>query len=553
MKTQIELEIDGNKLSYTLAVDKSQIQIGRSMASELPLTKDAGVSKAHARIFLFGDSVQIEDLGSRNGTFVNGAQIRKAHLLKIGDQIQIGNTIIHSRGKPASEPEPFAAISGLTCMLPVKELEDSWKAPKPETTQVAQYKEQLQRFQVLQQIASSLLDQDEPGDLFQHALNQIVSVIPARRGCLMMLENDDLAVKAYWKTGQGEAASSADIVHFGNTLRRLVINEKTAVLTTNVQQDSKLEGAQSIILQGIKSVLCVPLWNGDKIYGLIYLDSYLSESAFNRDNLQLLTAIANLVTMKIENYLFINELLKKKAMEKDLQFAAEVQKFLQQPRFPDIEGLESHVFCFSRLELGGDYYHCFPLPEEQYLFVIADVMGKGAGAALLTASLHAYLSSMTCQGASLANLMAALNDRIFDQCAGNMFVTLFALIVDRRHDLYEYCSAGHPDTILLRSGGETVFLKEGGPILGILPGTPYRAVKLESAAGDLLLGYTDGLSEIENAAGEMFGKERLAALLREAEKSGCEQIGRRLLAEIDRFRGEVPPGDDMTAIILKRS
>jgi len=367
-----------------------------------------------------------------------------------------------------------------------------------------------------------------------------------------MIENDDLSVKAYWKSGQGEAASSADIVHFGNTLRRLVINEKTAVLTTNVQQDSKLEAAQSIILQGIKSVLCVPLWNGDNIYGLIYLDSYLSESTFNRDNLQLLTAIANLVTMKIENYLYINELLKKKAMEKDLQFAADVQKFLLQPRFPEIPGLESHVFYISRLELGGDYYHCFPLPDERYLFVIADVMGKGAGAALLTASLHAYLSTMTGQGTSLADLITALNDHIHKQCEGQMFVTLFALIVDRRQDLYEYCSAGHPDTILLRADGTANYLKEGGPILGILPGTPYSAVQIPSAAGDLWLGYTDGLSEIEDAAGEMFGKAGLASALREQQQAGCAQICRHILDRIDLFRGAVPPADDMTAIILKR-
>ena len=329
------------------------------------------------------------------------------------------------------------------------------------------------------------------------------------------------------------------------------MEEKSAVLTTNVAGDPQFEGAQSIIIQGIKSVICVPLWNGDSVYGLIYLDSPFHENTFNESNLQLLSAMANLVTMKIENFLFIQELLQKKAMEKELELASDVQRLLIQPDFPPIPGFGSAVFYQSCLQLGGDYYHCFPLSADRYLTVIADVMGKGTGAALLTASLHAYLQSHNRDGLELRQLMEQINQSIHELCEGRIFVTLFAVIIDRQTGTIEYCNAGHNPALLVTGSG-TSLLNEGGPLMGFMPDSGYQTAALEMNPGDLLLLYTDGLTETENPEGDMMGMEGLTRVLTGIRSEAPSEIMRELLQEIRLFQGGAPQRDDLTGILFRR-
>ncbi len=559
MNNAFVLEFDGKTLPFQLGPGVPEVRIGRSVTNGVHLADDRGVSKCHARIFLDRGATAIEDMGSRNGTFVNEAQVPAAQPLRAGDVIRIGNTNIVFRPAPAPTPAPaperesrvLSSTAGMTCIIPVKEFEAQWAAVDTAAEQQDALVSEIQRLNILQQIASSLLDHNDLERLFYDCLDLIVSVVPARRSCLMMLENGALAVKAFRIPDAAPNTPSADILRFSNTVRRLVIEEKSAVLTANVEGDPQLEGAHSIIVQGIKSVMCVPLWNGDKIYGLIYLDSPFSEKAFNKNNLQLLTAVANLVTMKIENFLYIHELLKKKAMEKELEFAADVQKFLLQPTLPEIPHLETAVFYNSCKQLGGDYYHCLPLGGDRHLFLIADVMGKGTGAALLTASLHAYLSTYCERPIALADLIGCLNRSIATQCDGQIFVTLFALIVRLPDFEVEYCNAGHNEVILVRGDGAVEQLQEGGTLLGAMPDYPYASRSVILRPGDLLALYTDGVTEMEDPAGNMFGKERLIDLLVSHRGLACQDLSWRLLGELDAFRSGAEPHDDVTGILIR--
>ncbi len=572
------LEHNQQQRSFTLDEQMTQVRIGRGAANEVAVGEDRGISKCHARLFASGGRVWVEDTGSRNGTFVNEKQVGFRHPLEDGDTIRLGNTsLVFRRHVKESPPDTFT-LPGMTCIISIKDFQDQWKtreatakaapelvAPPKQTAgptatpappaaglAVDALAAEVKRFGVLQEIASSLLDQRDLNRLFHDCLQLIVSVVPARRGCLMMIEHDELQVKSYWTGGRvADTPAAADIIQFSRTVQRLVIEKKSAVLTTNVENDPQLEEARSIIVQGIKSIMCVPLWNGEKTYGLIYLDSPSIEKDFNKDNLQLLTAIANLVTMKIENYLYIQELLEKKAMEKELEYAADVQKFLIPERFPQLSDLDGAVFYRSCLQLAGDYYNVFVLPDGCYLFIIADVMGKGMGAALLTASLHAYLNSLCERELDLGELLGDLNRRIHTQCDGQIFVTLFALAVDAASGHARYCNAGHNEAIRVREDGSSDLLVEGGPILGILPEGVFQMAEVELGDGDLLLLYTDGLTEAANDADEFFGRDRVVQFLVQERANTPDEICQRLIQAVEKFQGAKPQRDDLTGILIR--
>ncbi|MBN2432540.1 MAG: SpoIIE family protein phosphatase [Acidobacteria bacterium] len=550
MTIEFSLMIGDEAHHYRFDEQRDEILIGRHRSNDLQLLNDASVSKVHARIHARDGDLILQDLGSRNGSKINEELVEAPVLLASGDVITIGNTRLAVQlARPAASRPGSSDISSMTCAISVRDMEEYWAADGRKDLSA----EETKRLAVLQDIAASLLNQSDLDRLFQDCLDLIFTVIPARRGCLMILEEDELVMKAVRTADLRDDQDSADIIQFGNTIRRKIIEEKTAVLTCNVALDPMLEGAESIIVQGIKAVMCVPLWNGDRTFGLIYLDSHVQERSFNEHNLRLLTSIANLVTMKYENYLYVQELLKKKAMEKELEFASDVQKFLLPSRFQSIPGLDVEMQYITCLKLGGDYYHVFPLADgERYLFVIADVMGKGTAAALLTASLHAYLSTLCSAAMPLDEVAGRVNLYIHNLCEGQFFITMFALCYETATGRMHFVNAGHEEGLLVNAAGDVTRLTEGGLLLGVSPAATYDVGESQLEPGDLVFLFTDGLSEISNAAGEMMGKEAIVDFLKRQRYLSPADLCRALLDDADKYREQQPQHDDLTMIALKR-
>lgn len=556
MEHIIQLEWGGRKLVAPLSAGSEPLTVGRGRDCSLILDGDGGVSKVHARFFLGGDGPLVEDLQSTNGTFLNGKRLSAPCLLSDGDVVRIGFTDLFVHLPRPTPPEPranqapisFEKLAGHTCVVPLAEFRQSGLAPC--TTEPFPV---VEAGHVLQEIAISLLKLLEPEDLFQHCLNLIVEAIPAGCACLMLLENGELTVAASRSGSSAISSPQPGSVPFSQTLRRLVLDQRSSVLTTNVADHPDLESAGSIMLQGIRSVMAVPLWNEDRVWGLLYLDSPVEERSFNEGSLRLLTAIANLVTMKIENHYHIQELLAKRALEKELEVATEVQRFLLPDRLPRVPGIETafHYHCFH--QLGGDYYQCFRVPGGGHLFIVADVMGKGVGAALLVSALHTHLSLLARRSdLSPAELVTELNRNIFALCGGNFFITLFALFVDPDADHAQYVNAGHDEGLLLRADGSLERLTEGGPLLGLSGDIPYSAADVNLFPGDLLALYTDGLTESESPEGELWGREGIALSLARQRFRGVSGLVPAVIEEASAFRGDAPPRDDLTLLVLGR-
>ena len=240
-------------------------------------------------------------------------------------------------------------------------------------------------------------------------------------------------------------------------------------------------------------------------------------------------------------------------LEHDVRIAGEVQRRLFPPADPAIPGLECHGVCGPAQGVAGDYFDFLPLPESHFGIAVGDVAGKGLPAALLMASLQGALRSLASRSSDgLIGLVATLNAQIHSLTSHNRFATLFWGVFDEKRRALSYVNAGHNPPMLLRGNGAIERLWTGGPPLGILgEAASYESGSVTLSPGDLLLIFTDGVTEAVNASNDQFGDERLERVLREASKEPVAQICGSVLAAVTAFEDGEPQNDDITLVAAR--
>jgi serine phosphatase RsbU (regulator of sigma subunit) len=239
-------------------------------------------------------------------------------------------------------------------------------------------------------------------------------------------------------------------------------------------------------------------------------------------------------------------------LEHELELARRIQARLLPSAPPAVPGLDVAGLSESAREVGGDYYDHVDLGGGRLLLVIADVSGKGVPAALLMSGFRAALVSQDLSQAKPEDVASRVNEFLNRSVEPGRFVTAFLGLLDAATGQLTYVNAGHNPPLLLRAGGAVESLEAGGVILGILPGSRYARGEVTLSPGDLVALYTDGVTEGANAANEMWGEERLAALLRSAAASSARDIATRIVREVRAFEGERGPADDITVLVAKR-
>jgi serine phosphatase RsbU (regulator of sigma subunit) len=239
-------------------------------------------------------------------------------------------------------------------------------------------------------------------------------------------------------------------------------------------------------------------------------------------------------------------------MEHELDLARRIQARLLPASPPRVAGLDVAGLSESAREVGGDYFDHLDLGGGRLLLVIADVSGKGVPAALLMSGFRASLMSQDLARVAPEAIAARVNDFLNQSVEPGKFVTAFIGVLDGASGRFAYVNAGHNPPVLLRAGGAVELLEAGGVILGIMPGSRYTGGEATLAPGDLVALYTDGVTEGADAANEMWGEERLSALLRSAAGTSAQAIASRIVREVRGFEGERGPADDITVLVAKR-
>lgn len=317
-----------------------------------------------------------------------------------------------------------------------------------------------------------------------------------------------------------------------------------------------LPAAEQQCLQALQSQLLLPLAAKEELLGVISLGPKRSEEPYSRGDLQLLRSVAAQTGLALENTrlasAFAEQAAQRERLHREMEIARDVQTRLFPQKLPAVAGIEYSGACRPAQSVGGDYYDFFETPNKQFGVAIGDVSGKGVPAALLMAVLHASVRGQAIHtGEDLATLIGHVNRLIYDASAKSHFATLFYAQYDPASRRLVYVNAGHNPPLILRASGETEWLKATGPGTGLTRLSRYTHRDLQLQPGDILIAYTDGLSEAMNLQQEEFGEERLLTASRQVSSLTAPDAIRLLFDTVDQFAGAAPQHDDMTAVIVR--
>jgi sigma-B regulation protein RsbU (phosphoserine phosphatase) len=313
------------------------------------------------------------------------------------------------------------------------------------------------------------------------------------------------------------------------------------------------------LLASMGTELLLPMSVKDKLAGFISLGAKRSEESYSGDDLLLLQSVANQTALALENSRLTEAIACDRAQRersnRELEIARDVQQRLFPQKLPAITGLDYFATCRPALRVGGDYYDFLALRDRKLGFAIGDVSGKGIGAALMMAGLQGSLRGQLLHGnGELTQVMAGINALMYEASDSDRYATLFYAEYDPGRFCLSYVNAGHNAPILCRKheGNWAVQrLETGGTVVGLFPDISFQQATLGLKAGDMLVAFTDGISEAMNAAGEEFGEQRLMKAIEGCDSLTAAEIAKRLLGAVDTFVASAPQHDDMTLVVMR--
>ena len=525
-----------------LALERERYTLGRSSANELCYPEDAGLSRQHLALEKDGDTWVVRDLGSKNGTFVNGARITSPYPLGKNDRVTAGHIALDfgENSLPPASDHTVIFIEGVTPIANASTtVATSLKGVLSQEKEI----EGGPQMRALIRAGRELAGNMPLAELFKLIMNLSVDAVGAARGVLMTLEGKELVVQA--ALGEGFRIS--------NTVRDRVIKEKTSLLVRDARLDEAFADRMSIVQQQIRSMLAVPLQTDDRVIGLIYLDSPHFIKEFTKEDLSLLTVMANVAAIRIEHTRLAEVEQAERLHAKELEQAAEIQARLLPTQAPDVPGVDLAGYNAACHTVGGDYYDFLPYPDGRVGLLVGDVAGKGMPAALLMSSLQARVQVLFDDPTNLAALVTRLNRIISSNCPTNRFITFFIGVLDPNTGELTYVNAGHNPPLVAHADGTVEKLEGTGLILGILPMATYQQGVCHMDVGDALLLFSDGVTEpVSPDADEEFGEDRLAQVLATLRDQSADSIIACINQKVDEFTGGAPPLDDITLVVAKR-
>lgn len=537
-----ELWIEVNGAQSILQLEGESYRLGRAPSNDLAYPEMGGLSREHLAIEREQDHWIARDLGSTNGSMVNGERLTAPRALCPGDRITAGQVTLEfhddnpkaGAGSVVFTDEPSAATGAIT-------IAESLAGLIAEESQ-----EGSRHMQALISAGRELATHLPLEKLFDLILDLSVEAAGAERGVLMTLEDRELQVRS--ARGQGLRISSH--------VRDLVMRERRSLLVRDAMMDAALASRDSIVTSQIRSMMAVPLQTEDRVIGLIYLDSSHFVKEFTKQDLSLLTVMANMAAVRIENARLAEVEQAERLRARELEHAAMIQRSMlpsQFPPFPERTDFELHAAMVPAKEVGGDLFDFFLLDQDRLGFVVGDVSGKGVPAALFMAIARTLLRAAAHHEASPGACLTYMNQSLVEQQASGMFVTLFYGILNLRTGALEYSNAGHSPPYAFSASGEKRALEDRcGPMLGIFEGFKYATRNTKILAGEGVLVYTDGVTEAHNKSGEFYENSRLEAYLESHAAGPVEELVRGLHAEVERFEAGAPRADDMTVLAVRR-
>jgi phosphoserine phosphatase RsbU/P len=414
------------------------------------------------------------------------------------------------------------------------------------------FREAYEADAILSDLAARVRTMVETGPLLENVANRVAEALHVPQIAILLDGNG--AFRPAYAVGYG-APPSGTLSEQSLTLRRLRQAPHTRVEFEDADSWVQLtDREERAALEELKPELLLPLSLNEKVLGIMSLGPKQSEEPFSATDLRLLDLVAAQTGLSLENGR-LTEAIRAEAgarekQNRELELGREVQQRLFPQQYPAIPGLDYAGACRAALGVGGDYYDFIPIPNGGLGIAIGDVSGKGISAALLMATLRAFVRGQAIdRDTDLSAVIANLNRLVFESSAQNRYATFFLGVFDSASRVLNFVNAGHNAPMVFRAGGEVVQLEAGGTVVGLMREEAWVQGQVKLQAGDFLVAFTDGISEAMNDADDEWGEERLIEAARAMRGAPAKAILDHIVRSADGFVAGAPQYDDMTLIV----
>ena len=552
MPTLVLLQ-EGGAIPYGL--DGEITVLGRAPECQIQLDSNM-VSRRHAQVVREGNVFYVEDLGSGNGTYLNGKRIAGRTPLRADDRLKLGPILLRfETGAPSrkrqmpDEPALNVEIGGddtATTIVESSEVSGGYGGleVRPEA-----------KLRAVIEITRSLAGTVDLQAIVPLILDTLFSIFPqADRGCILLkdAESGQLVPVAQ----KHRRSDSDETVKLSRTILNKVLKEKTGILSADATSDSRFEAAASISSLTIRSMMCVPLLGLDgEPMGAINLDTQNVLSRFTKEDLDLLMAVAGQAALSYESARLLTSHMEKIKQDSEIAIAKNVQQALLPKELPQVAGYDLFASYDTALAVGGDYYDAMLLDDGRKVCLsFGDVAGKGIPASLVMSRISSVVQSTLRHVDDVGEAVEAINNHMCASAVEGRFVTYILAIIDTRTHEMRLVIAGHMSPMIRKRDGSIEEFDEesvGVPI-GVLEEYPFDVLSRTVQPGETVLFYTDGVSEAMNPKGELYGDKRVREFLRNSRGTAAE-IGKALLADVRAHANGRAQNDDITIMVFGRN
>ncbi len=553
-------KVTGDAAGQIIDLKEDATVIGRDPKCTVILDS-TGVSRRHAELRRQGEGFAVVDLGSRNKTKLNGRVLdpETPYPIAANDRIEICDVVFAfylapPKDLPKRGPTDELQVDDRGDVSPLALLDASRSSALTSTVRPEV------KLAAILDIARNLSRELEIESVAPKILDSLMQLFPqAERAFLILIEPESgrLIRKAFKhrphrRAGLGQSYTDEVPMSISRSIVNFVIGQKRAVLSQDAGNDKDLPTSASIADLKIRSVMCVPLLTPDsQALGIIQLDTS-DRKQFLQDDLDVLAAVAGQAAIALQNATLHESLLARERLDRDLKIAEQVQRRFLPQSLPKIAGYDFFAYYHATYEVGGDYYDFVPLPEGRLGIALGDVSGKGVAAALMMAKFSGDTRLYLRTEPTLSTAASVLNNALCAAGIDEKFITLSLSVLEPATNRLQLCSAGHLPLILRRADGTIEELGEdvAGFPLGILPDTQYAQLDVDLRPGDVVVVYSDGVTDSRSPAEELYDTKENRRLLKRVKEApgGAEAVGKAILQDIREFSRGHTQADDITLV-----
>ena len=524
-------------------IESDETVVGRSSDADFVLN-DLYVSRHHARIVRENGKFQLVDLNSTHGTFINGQRVEE-HPLRDGDQVRLGRKELLF-GTRLSELRPSTTAGDF----------DKSLAHFNAVLDSAEYSglSDLEKINFILDFKYQSGQAFSSDDTFAHILRSALNISGAASGCVFARQGDEPFRYALGLNSQTQVLSESKFSASRTVVAQVAESGVSVFMTEGIE--GELAQQQSILEMHLRAIACLPLKgisaesDAPEVLGILYLDSTSTMHALSGLDEKILNKLAGEAGNVLEKLEMIKSFEERKKFEQEMTIAYETQKSLLPHSLPEFGNFGFRAHSEPTRHVGGDFYYFFQPNPDKLIGVLADVSGKGVPAALLSSMLQGALDMECRTGVSPEKMLERVNQLMCERSASYSFVTLFLFSFDAQGK-GEYLGAGHNPVYLYRAATDEIEeLHSEGLILGAFESVSYNSSPLQLNPGDVLVVYSDGVTDAENPQGEMFEEERFRQVIQSNASAGVEVLKEKILEALDQFTEGMAQTDDITFVLI---